>query len=37
VFRKIEGRWEVTELEMIDRQAGSRTRLVLQPGSEGQK
>lgn len=32
VFRKIEGRWEVTELEMIHRQTGSRTRLILQPG-----
>jgi len=29
-FRKIDGRWEVTELEMIHRQNGSRTRLGLE-------
>lgn len=28
-FRKIDGRWEVAELEMIHRQSGSRTRLLL--------
>lgn len=34
VFRKIEGRWEVIELEMIHRRTGSRTRLILQPSGQ---
>lgn len=29
-FQKVQGRWEVTELEMIHRQRGSRTRLVFE-------
>ena len=37
-FRKIDGQWEVTELEMIHRLAGSRTVLVLNltPADPGQ-